>query len=334
MLLQRSNVRPSSRVSGDQNNMTSQIESGHFLRKVDKRIFRWRSAFGAKNCVIQLLLAPTIFGVWYFGFGALAVVTAAVITCYLTGLVLCLMEGKPLKWSHPGSILTGLLIGLTCGAATPLYMIIIGGVIAEFFGKIVLKGPRGNIFNPAVVGRTGIAILETVDPIEYADLSTGASTLFKEAGGLLEPEYINALLGLTKGAIGETSAVILLIVGVVMLRYVVIKWHAPVAMIITVPIAVAVLPPTPEIVGHAPWVVDPILFLIGSPTLLLAFFFVTDPATTPNTRAGSMLFGAGVGLLAVLGKLYTTIAGVEMYGILIMNILTPYFNRLTFEKTS
>jgi electron transport complex protein RnfD len=300
---------------------------------VNGLFLRWRSRFGAKNCVIQLVLAPTAFGIWYFGLGALAVVSTAVVTCYITGLVLCLMEGRSPRWNHPGSILTGLLIGLTCGAATPLYMIVVGGIVAEFLGKTVLTGARGNFLNPAVLGRTAIAILETIDPIEYADLSTGASTLFKEAGGLLEPETINALLGFTKGAIGETSAVILLIVGVIMLRYVVIKRHAAIAMIITVPIAVAILPPTPEIVGHAPWVVNPFLFLIGGPTLLLALFFVTDPATTPNTVAGSILFGVGVGLFAVLGKLYTTIAGVEMYGILVMNLLTPYLNRLSFEKT-
>jgi electron transport complex protein RnfD len=199
---------------------------------------------------------------------------------------------------------------------------------------LLLRGKRSNCFNPAVIGRTAIAILETIDPIEYADISTGASTLFKEAGGLLPPEYINALLGLTKGSIGETSAIILMITGFIMLRYVAVKWQGAVAMIITVPIAVALLPATPEIVGHAPWVVNPILFLIGSPTLLLALFFVTDPATSPNTVAGNVLFGIGVGLFAVLGKLYTSIAGVEMYGILLMNLVSPWLNQLSFGQSA
>jgi electron transport complex protein RnfD len=280
-----------------------------------------------------LLLLPTTFGILYFGVGALAVISTSLATCYLTGIAICLLEKRSVNWMHPGSVLTGLLIGLTCGETTPLYMIVVGGIVAELLGKIVFKGSHRNILNPAVVGRSAIAILETIDPIEYADLSTGASTLFKNEGGLIPPEYVDALLGLTKGSIGETSALILLITGFIMLRYVVIKWQAPLAMIITVPIVVAILPPTSEIVGHAPWVVDPILFLIGSPILLLALFFVTDPVTTPNTVAGGVIFGIGVGLLAVLGKLYTTIAGVEMYGILIMNVLTPYLNRLTFRKT-
>ncbi len=290
----------------------------------------WRARFSAKSCVVQLLLAPTLFGCIYFGLAAFLVVFSSVVTCYLAGIFFCLLQQQPVKWNHPGSILTGLLIGLTCGATTPLYMIIVGGIIAEFIGKILLTSSGRNLFNPAVIGRSAIAILETLDPIEYADLSTGASTLFKSAGGLLQPEYINAFLGFTKGSIGETSAIIFLVVGVIMLRYVVVKHHAALAMIITVPIAVALFPPTSEMVGHAPWVADPFLFLIGSPTLLLALFFVTDPATSPNTVAGSIIFGVVIGLLAVLGKLYTTIAGVEMYGILIMNIFVPYLNKLTF----
>lgn len=314
------------------NTMMRKLNLTGYIQEVDKQFVRWRAAYGAKNCVIQLLILPTVFGLFYFGVDALFVVATSVSVCYLTGIFICRLENRHFKWNHSGSVLTGLLIGLTCGTATPLYMIVVGSVVAEFLGKVVLRGWRGNYLNPAVVGRSAIAILETVDPIKYADLSSGASTLFKNAGGLIEPEYIDPFLGLTRGSIGETSALILFITGFIMLRYVVIKWHASIAMIITVAVAVAVLPVTSEIVGHAPWVVDPVLFLIGGPTLLLALFFVTDPATTPNTVAGSIIFGIGVALFAVFGKLYTTIAGVEMYGILIMNALTPYLSQLTFEK--
>ncbi len=309
-----------------------QAESNGLARKIDNVFSRWRSTFSSKSCVVQLLLAPAIFGSWYFGWSAFFVVITSVLTCYVSGIVLCRINGRRAKWNHPGSILTGLLIGLTCGGTTPLYMIIIGGIVAEFLGKIVLRRAGSNLLNPAVIGRTAIAILETVDPIVYADLSTGASTLFKASGGLLEPDYINALLGFTKGSIGETSALILLMVGFIMLRYVVVKWHAALSMIITVPVVVMLLPATSEIVGHAPWVVDPILFLIGGPTLLLSLFFLTDPATTPNTVAGGIIFGVSVGVLSALGKLYTSIPGVEMYGILIMNSFTPFLNKLTFKK--
>lgn len=302
-----------------------------YLKGLDRWFWQRRSQLGAKLSVVLLLLPPALFGVLYFGWGALVVILASVISCWTMAILIRWANNEPITLFHPGSIITGLLIGMTCGPMLPLYMIIVGACVAEFLGKVILRNGRDNIFNPAVLGRSAIAILETVDPVPYADLSTGASTLFKSAGGIIRPEYIDAFMGTSKGAIGETSALILIIVGYLMLRYVVIKRHAALAAIITVLIAVWVLPPVADVVGHAPWVMDPFLFLIGGPMLLLSFFFVTDPVTTPNTIAGATVFGIGVGLFAVLGKLYTNIAGVEMYGILIMNMFTPFLNRLTFS---
>ena len=42
---------------------------------------------------------------------------------------------------------------------------------------------------------------------------------------------------------------------------------------------------------------------IGS-SIFLAFFMVTDPATTPLTYAGQVIFGAGVGVLTVVIQTY------------------------------
>jgi NADH:ubiquinone oxidoreductase subunit F (NADH-binding)/Na+-translocating ferredoxin:NAD+ oxidoreductase RnfD subunit len=282
----------------------------------------FRNKIGAEWCTILLLLPVATFGSIYFGLDAFVVLLLSTLITMIAGAIIAWSEGKKVNVFNPGSIVTGLLIGLTLSPQTPFYMIIVGCFIAEFVGKTVFAH-FNNHFNPAVVGRTAIAILETYDPIAYADLSTGASALFKEAGGLIPPDYWNALFGFTKGSIGETSALLLIIVGFLMLKYVVIKREAAISMILTVPIVVFLVPDTPEIVGHAPWVSDPLLYLIGGPSFFMAFFFLTSPSTTPNTKMGGILFGVGVGVLSVLGKMYTTIAGVEMYSILIMNFLVP-----------
>lgn len=293
-----------------------------------------RKRLSAKDGLLLCLLPPATFGVFYFGFDAFMVLFASTFSAWAMAIVIRWTENKPIKLYQPGPLITGLLIGMTCTAAIPLYMVVIGSCAAEVIGKKVLVGKHGNIFNPAVLGRSFVAIFETIDPVQYADLSSGASTLFKAAGGIIHPEYIAAFLGTTKGSIGETSDLILLLVGVLVLRFVVLKWHAAVAMICTVPLAVLAFPAPADVVGHAPWVMDPLLFLIGGPTMLMALFFLTDPATTPKTPAGGIIFGVCVALMAVYGKLYTSIAGVEMYGILVMNLLTPYLNRLSFRPAA
>lgn len=294
------------------------------------KIHQLRQNLGAKWCTFILLLPLALFGSFYFGLNAFVVLMMSTMSTMLAGALIQWSNGKPVKLFNPGSMVTGLLIGLTLSPLTPVYMIIVGGFVAEYIGKQALPalshGRIKNIFNPAVLGRTAIAVLETYDPIPYADLSSGASLLFKEAGGLIQPYYWDAFFGFSKGSIGETSTLLLLIVGALMLRYVVIKREAAIAMILTVPAVVFLLPDTAEIVGHAPWMSEPLVYLMGGPTLLMAFFFVTAPETSPNTIKGGILFGMGIGALSVLGKIYTSIAGVEMYAILIMNLMVPVLN--------
>ncbi|MCW8918804.1 MAG: RnfABCDGE type electron transport complex subunit D [Gammaproteobacteria bacterium] len=295
-----------------------------------------RQRLGAKWSTFILLLPLALFGSLYFGLAALGVLLAATLSTMAAGALIQWSNRGPLRWFNPGSMVTGLLIGLTLSPQTPLYMIIVGGFVAEFLGKqaaAALSGGRIKyLFNPAVLGRSAIAILETFDPIPYADLATGASLLFKEAGGLLPPSYWDAFLGLTKGAIGETSTLLLLIVGFLMLRYVVLKREAAIAMLLAVPLTVFLLPDTAEIVGHAPWISQPLVYLLGGPTLLMAFFFLTAPETTPNTVRGGIIFGVGVGVLSVLGRIHTTIPGAEMYAILLMNLTVPWLDGRRWQR--
>jgi electron transport complex protein RnfD len=294
------------------------------------RLRALRQRLGAKWSTFLLLLPLALFGSLYFGLAAFWVLLASTLSTMAAGALIQWSHNGPLRLFNPGSMVTGLLIGLTLSPQTPLYMIIVGGFVAEFLGKQAAPALSGGrikyLFNPAVLGRSAIALLETFDPIPYADLATGASLLFKEAGGLPPPSYWEAFLGLTKGAIGETSTLLLLIVGFLMLRYVVLKREAAIAMILAVPLTVLLLPDTAEIVGHAPWISQPLVYLLGGPTLLMAFFFLTAPETTPNTVRGGILFGVGVGVLSVLGRIHTTIPGAEMYAILLMNLTVPWLD--------
>ncbi|MCW9047978.1 MAG: RnfABCDGE type electron transport complex subunit D [Gammaproteobacteria bacterium] len=298
-------------------------------------IKEFRQTVGAKWSTFILLLPLAIFGSIYFGINAFYVLLLSTLSTMLAGAIIQWSNGGVVKIFNPGSMITGLLMGLTLSPLTPFYMIITGGFVAEYIGKQALpalsKGKVGNIFNPAVLGRAVIAVLENFDPVPYADLASGASLLFKEAGGMLQPYYWDAFFGFTKGSIGETSTLLLLIVGFLMLRYVVIKREAAITMLLTVPVMVFILPDTPEIVGHAPWMSEPLVYLMGGPTLLMAFFFVTAPETSPNTIKGGIIFGMGVAVLSVLGKMYTSIAGIEMYAILIMNLMIPLLNSKRFR---
>jgi electron transport complex protein RnfD len=69
--------------------------------------------------------------------------------------------------------------------------------------------------------------------------------------------------------------------------------------------------------------------LLSGGLLFGAVFMVTDPVTTPTTPRGAWIFGAGVGALVVLIRLFGGLPEGVMYAILLMNALTPHLNRYT-----
>ena len=66
--------------------------------------------------------------------------------------------------------------------------------------------------------------------------------------------------------------------------------------------------------------------------MLGAFFMATDYVTTPITDLGKAVFGIGAGLITVLIRFFGTYPEGVSFAILIMNILTPYIDRLTKRK--
>ncbi|MBQ4226532.1 MAG: RnfABCDGE type electron transport complex subunit D, partial [Oscillospiraceae bacterium] len=58
-------------------------------------------------------------------------------------------------------------------------------------------------------------------------------------------------------------------------------------------------------------------------------FMATDYATTPLTNKGKVIFGIGCGLITFVIRNYGNYPEGVSFSILIMNLLTPYIDRLT-----
>ena len=100
----------------------------------------------------------------------------------------------------------------------------------------------------------------------------------------------------------------------------VISWHTPVAFIGTVFIFTWIL-------GG-----NPVYHVLSGGLLLGAIFMATDYATTPYTKSGKLIFGIGCGILTVLIRVWGSYPEGVSFSILMMNILTPYINKLTASK--
>jgi electron transport complex protein RnfD len=63
-----------------------------------------------------------------------------------------------------------------------------------------------------------------------------------------------------------------------------------------------------------------------------AFFMATDYATTPVTTKGKIIFGIGCGIITFVIRQFGNYPEGVSFSILLMNLLTPYIDRIT--KTS
>ena len=70
---------------------------------------------------------------------------------------------------------------------------------------------------------------------------------------------------------------------------------------------------------------------IGS-SIFLAFFMATDPATTPLTHMGQIIFGLGLGVLTVLIQAYLSFWGGSILALVIMNLTAPWLDKIGKQK--
>jgi electron transport complex protein RnfD len=130
------------------------------------------------------------------------------------------------------------------------------------------------------------------------------------------------------GWIGGVSSLAVILVGVALfiLCRKIVKWRITLAYLVTVTLM--------SLLMSAAYGGDVMLRLmfelfIGS-SIFLAFFMATDPATTPNTFQGQLIFGMGLGILTVLIQTLTGFFGGSILALIIMNLLTPLVDQLEF----
>jgi len=138
--------------------------------------------------------------------------------------------------------------------------------------------------------------------------------------------YIDLFMGTRGGCIGETSVLLLLLGGLLLMIRGIISWHVPVAYIGSVALLSWVLPVRfPD--GAAWFAGDPLFAVMSGGLMLGAFFMATDYTTTPVTKKGLLIFAAGCGLLTVIIRNYGGYPEGVNYSILLMNSVTPLIDR-------
>lgn len=178
-------------------------------------------------------------------------------------------------------------------------------------GVPLLAGPIGKI------GETSFAVYL------QGCYNNPASTTLADLNWLMIVEKFHGWVG---GA--SSLAVIIVGLGLFIIARKYIKWRITLSYLVTVTV-MALLMTT--IYGGDAEVRILFELFIGS-SIFLAFFMATDPATTPLTGIGQLIFGVGLGVLTVLIQTYMNFFGGSLLALIIMNLTVPLLDRVGIHK--
>jgi Na+-translocating ferredoxin:NAD+ oxidoreductase subunit D len=191
----------------------------------------------------------------------------------------------------------------------------------------------GMLSVPSLAGPIGYSVINgngsPLFPTSFASyvVSCFANPAASPLTAVTQNDVLNTLfLQKFHGWVGGASALAVIIVGiaffVVARRYV--KWRITVAYLITAAVMALIL--TAAYGGDAMLRVE-FELLIGS-SIFLAFFMATDPATTPLTYTGQIIFGVGLGVLTVLIQTYLNFFGGSILALVVMNLTAPALDKI------
>lgn len=293
--------------------------------------------------VVIAMLPALIFSFVYFGIGAIAVTLTAVVSCYLTEFLIqkYLLKVEP-TIKDGSALITGILLAFNMPANLPIWIIIIGAIVAIGIGKMTFGGLGNNIFNPALVGRVFLLISFPVQmtswpqalgfDTSYFDATTGATPLAIIKEGLSNgiplselmtkvPGEMDMFLGNMSGSMGEVAGFAIVIGLLYMLFRKIITWHIPVAIIGSAAIFSGILH-----LSNPEAFVSPIFHILTGGLLSGAVFMATDYVTSPMSNKGMLIYGIGIGILTIVIRVFGAYPEGVSFAILIMNAFVPLIN--------
>lgn len=290
--------------------------------------------------VCMALLPALAASLWFFGLGAAIVMATSVASCvcFEWAISKFILKRERLTITDGSAVLTGLLLGFNLPSNLPLWIIIIGALVAIGIGKMTFGGLGCNPFNPALVGRIFLLISFPVQMTSwpeikqytaYTDANTAATplSLMQTAiatgdASVLEqlPSLEEMLLGSMGGSLGEVSALMLLLGTVFMLWKKIITWHIPVSILGTVAVFSTALHLWNPVYAH------PLAMLMSGGLILGACFMATDYVTSPMSHKGQLIYGVCIGLLTVVIRNWGAYPEGMSFAIFTMNAFTPLIN--------
>lgn len=288
---------------------------------------------------VMVALTPALgMAIFFFGPRAAVLTAVSVASCLVFEILYRLLTRQKQSVTDLSACVTGLLLALSLPASAPYWVPVMGAAFAIIVVKQFYGGLGRNFMNPALAGRMlagTLPMLMTTWPQPMQKLSLTAVDAVSAPTpmaylheGSLPPQALDIMFqGDRGGCMGEVSAFMLLMGLVYLLLRRVISARIPLSYLGTV--AVIALLSAPEGISPLIWTAYQ---LMGGGLLMGAVFFATDPATSPVTPRGHVIFGVGCGLLTILLRAFSPYPEGVGWAILTMNCMVWLLDRLGLPR--
>lgn len=255
----------------------------------------------------------------------------------LTDPAIQTVKGLMKKISTSFALIPGLILALMLPLYTPIWVLLFGCFIATIVTKMLFGGFGHNLFNPALLGYIAVGFTLTgvinaaggvfnqsevlVDAYAGATpLSLLAQLRTLDYDALVAPygSLWNFFVGTIPGALGETSALALLVAYVWLSVRKVIRWYTPVIYIGTVFVVSWAL----GIASGESGLWFPLYSILSGGLFFGAILMATEPVSTPRNPFGKVLFMLFLGVLTVLFRFVGNFPEGVGTSIIVMNIFT------------
>ncbi len=296
--------------------------------------------------VVIALIPAAICSFVFYGWREVLLMAVSVASCVLLEWAITkFMLKKPSTIGDFSAVITGILLALNLPYTTPLWVVVIGAIVAIGVAKLTFGGIGQNIWNPALVGRVFLLVSFPTymttwgAPQGVVDAMSGPTPLGAIQEGLMQGatvqdimaehgySYSQMLFANLGGSAGEVCAFALLAGFVYLCIRRVIKPWITLSIFATVALTALIF-----------WGInpdrftDPLFNLLSGGLILGACFMATDYVTSPMSLWGGVIFGVGIGFLTMMIRYFGSYPEGVSFAILIMNSVVPLLNMWFHQK--
>ena len=238
-------------------------------------------------------LPVAFYGIATFGLNVILLLLASTLSAVIADVLSVWIVYKKLEIKELSSVYVGLLIGLSMPPACPFWIPIIASILAVVLVKTLAGGVGKNFVSEVAAAKILVALMFGAMFYRFIDPQTGAGaseTLVDNviANNDFKVNFVDLLLGSYSGSIGETGILYVLIGGLILMFTKVIDYKQSLAYLLSV-----------FAFSYLLFDINVAIVLTLSSTFV-AFFVITDYATSPDSGLARLVYGLFLGVITAL----------------------------------